>query len=185
MDICHVGDFFFYLKPQNEISKDTNREIAKVDVPGASPIYQDMGRGETVYSWEGALVGENALSQALMIEKEKDKGTVSVFSFGAIYSHVRIRKFSYKLKRFNYVKYSIELVEDVTDEEAADYNKIITRNIENKLGVTDTPKIILKEGQDLFAVAQEYNVDWKTVAKFNNIVNPRKVAAGTLISIPV
>jgi LysM repeat protein len=185
LDICHVGDFFFALKPQNEISKETNREIAKVDIPGAGPVYQDMGRGESTYSWSGALIGDDALTQAISIEKVKDSGTVQVFSFGAIYTSVRIRKFTYKIKRFNLIKYDIELVEDVSDQEATTNQNIVISNVQNSLGTTSSPVIQLKQGQDLYSLANKYNVDWQTIAKVNNITNPRKLTVGMILTIPV
>lgn len=185
MDICHVGDFFFALKPQNDVGRETGREIAKVDIPGASPKYQDMGKGESTYNWSGALIGDDALTQAISIEKEKDKGTTLVFSYGAIYTSVRIRKFNYKIKRFDLIKYDIELVEDVSDDEATTNQNIVISNVQNQLGTTSAPVVALKQGQDLYSLASDYNVDWQTIAKVNNITNPRKLAIGMLLTIPV
>lgn len=43
--------------PEKKISFETSRSVARFDIPGYKPIYQDMGQGECICSFNGIIDG--------------------------------------------------------------------------------------------------------------------------------
>jgi LysM repeat protein len=191
-EVCKLGSFTFPLAPEREIKINDTREVAKIDIPGADPKYQDMGRGEKTITWSGALVGESATAYATAIQLEMHKGTALPFSYGPLRTTVRIKNFEKTVRRFDYIRYTIELVEDIpevqkTSVAAAKTNRLGTTSTKTKTPAkaTSKPKAVkIKQGETLISLAKKYNTTWQTLAKINGIKNPRKIPVGKSIKLP-
>ncbi|WCK53833.1 LysM domain-containing protein [Aneurinibacillus sp. Ricciae_BoGa-3] len=187
--VCKVGIFVFPLSPEREIDINDSREVAKLDIPGAPPKYQDMGKGEKTISWDGALVGDSAMAYATGIQLEMHKGTRLHFTYGPLNTMVRIKNFDKKVRRFDYIRYSIQLVEDLMDpvqHTAGTANNVIKPKTPTavKKAITKPKTVQIKQGETLSLLAKRYHTTWQTLAKLNGIVNPRKIPTGKIIKLP-
>ncbi|SDI49045.1 LysM peptidoglycan-binding domain-containing protein [Paenibacillus naphthalenovorans] len=183
---CTIGDFTFELAPEREIDISSGRDIAKIDVPGGAPRYQDVGPSEKIASWSGLLRGDEAYKQTLLIEEEKDKGTWLRWRYGEIAADVRIKSFNKKIIRFDYIRYTIELIVKVSSPVVDDGSGSETVE-EPQIAAADTEakEYVVKQGDTLWQIGQENGVDWETIASANGITNPRKLAIGQKLTIPV
>jgi prophage DNA circulation protein len=201
-EICKVGDFIFAISPQREVLVDDGRELAKVDIPGASAKYQDMGRSEKTISWSGVLTGDGefgAFAQASAIQTEMHKGTVLPFSYGKLKTTVRIKSFKRRVRRFDLIYYDIELVEEIrpvqTAAVSATQKRVLgstssnnaKKSTSNTKSTQKSRTVKIKQGQTLSELAKIYYGDsrqWQKIAKANGIKNPRKIPAGKSLIIP-
>jgi LysM repeat protein len=191
-EVCKLGAFTFPLAPEREIDIDNNREVAKIDIPGAGPKYQDMGKGERTITWSGALTGSNALLDSNKIQIEMHKGTPLAFSYGPLRTTVRIKNFKKQVRRFDYIRYTIELVEDPPEVKQAIVAPAATRVLStaskkptSQAKAKAKPKSVkIKQGETLSILAKRYNTTWQTLAKMNHITNPRKIPVGKEILLP-
>ncbi|WCK55435.1 LysM peptidoglycan-binding domain-containing protein [Aneurinibacillus sp. Ricciae_BoGa-3] len=193
-DVCKVGSFIFPLPPERQANVDDSREIAKVDIPGARPKYQDMGPGEKIISWNGQLVGESAMAYATGIQLQMHSGAILLYSHGPLRTYVRIRNFKKQVLRWDKVKYSIELVEDippvqeikttVTGPKVLSPKKANTPPKAAPLSKLSGKTFVMKQGDTLIGLQRKTGVSWQQIAKANHIINPRKIPVGKKIIIP-
>lgn len=109
------------IPPQQKIDFTGPREIAKIDIPGFRPQYQDMGYGERTAKWQGVVIQEDgdtetALAKIETLRKLMDTGADITFTHGIISVKVLIRELNYSYLRDDYVRYDITLLqkEDIT-----------------------------------------------------------------------
>ncbi|GBF34148.1 mannose-binding lectin precursor [Desulfocucumis palustris] len=179
--------------PRGQINYSNPRAIAKIDIPGAAPTYQDMGADETIISWTGVFIDDNAYARAVEIENMKNAGqpvALQVGIYAEISKNVRIRKFDWDLLRQNRVNYSIELVVDtvsptpskVLQQAPAQSGSSGTTVQTQPQGKTYT----VKQGDTLWALAQKNlgnGTRWREIASANKILDPSKLQVGQKIVI--
>lgn len=190
-----LGSFTFPTSPEKEIPIDDSQEIAKIDIPGARPRYQNMGPGEETITWNGRLLGTNAMKYKDQIKAIKDAGKAVTFSYGPMKETVIVRSFKPIIRRFDHILYSIELVVDTPPKSvSAASKKVTTKNTKKKdsrpaskyagtskySGMTFT----IKPGFYLWNIQQKVGIPWQELARYNKIKNERKIPNGTKILIP-
>ncbi|WP_425058366.1 hypothetical protein SCACP_30140 [Sporomusa carbonis] len=119
----NLGDIVIDIPPERKIEFVGPRALAKYDVPGYRPGYQDMGQEERTCRFSGVIDGEGALSKANNIQKLMDKGEEIKFLYGEISVKVLIRRFDFQYYRSDRVRYDIELVQ-VADLELQPMNQV-------------------------------------------------------------
>lgn len=188
-----LGDIEIWPAPRRKMKFDNPRSIAKIDIPGGPPVYQDMGDEEATITWDGVLVGDDAYRKAIRIESLKDQGQVvqlTVTDFPELSKRVRIRSFPWEVVRQDRVEYSIELAVETTLPEPV---KILTtasgasllKEVAPAASVGETYTV--KQGDTLWALAVKYYGNgsrWREIAKANGILDPRKLQVGQRITIP-
>lgn len=191
-----LGDVVFPLAPRRELPFSNPRRVAVIAIPGAPPVYQDMGEEETVISWEGALIGDDAYKTAIRIESMKDAGKpVQLFisEYPELCKQVIIRNFPWKLVRHGLVEYSIELLAVMPPPKVAPPVQEQTGGIGSGAQTNgaksqgSSKEYIVKPGDTLWAIAQRYlgsGPRWREIAEANNIVDPRKLRVGQRLVIP-
>lgn len=186
--VCTIGSFTFEMGAEREIDISGGREIPKLDVPGGAPRYQDMGPGEKVASWSGVLRGDNAYKQSNQIEAEMHKGTWLPWRYGQIAADVRIRAFNKKVIRFDYVRYSIELIVRVSSPVVVTAAPKKDQPVQIASAAAEATKTYtVKQGDTLWAIAQKYygkGTQWEKIASANGIENPRLLRVGQKLTIP-
>jgi len=188
-----LGDIVFSPGPRNKIQFNNPRSIAKMDIPGSAPGYQDMGPDETTLSWSGYLIGDDAYKKAIQIESLKDAGEevqLIVSDFPELSKKVRIRSFPWDVIRINRIEYSIELVAEILPAVTNILTTTTTsETTETKVTASATAgqTYIIKQGDTLWAIAASYlgtGTRWREIAVLNNISNPRALQIGQSINIP-
>lgn len=187
-----LGSFTFPLGPEKQIDFTGPRTIAKIDIPGAPPAYQDMGEDEHTYAWSGVLEGTDAEKDCKALLKLKENGAMIRLIAGMIDKKVRIREFNYSYLRNDYIRYSITLIE--IQNEARDLS---SNKKSNETAKAKTKKIIkaepnyythiMKHGDTLWNLAVSYYKNgnlWTKIAKASSISNPRRISVGCVIKIP-
>ncbi|WP_027625526.1 LysM peptidoglycan-binding domain-containing protein [Clostridium lundense] len=186
-----LDNFTFSLGPEKQIDFTGPRVIAKLDIPGAPPIYQDMGEDEHTYAWSGVLQGDNAEKDCNAILKLKEAGSEVKFLAGMIDKKVRIREFNYSYVRSTYIRYSITLIE-IQNEPQPFVPSVVKR------AAPVVPKPIappepdyytytMKSGDTLWALAVKYYSNgnsWPKIANASGISNPRRIPVGYVVKIP-
>lgn len=189
----YLGEILFDPAPRKKLSFNNPRVIAKIDVPGGPPVYQDMGEDETNLSWAGVLIGEDAYKKAIAIESMKDDGLVVqliVSDFPELSKKVRIRSFPWDVVRKDRIEYSIELVAETPPPAVVKSAVIIAQSIESPQAEESSPPSkthIIKQGDTLWALAQNYlgsGTRWREIASANGIADPRKLQIGQEVKIP-
>jgi hypothetical protein len=102
-----LGSVTFDVAPRKKLKYTSPRSIARYDIPGGEPDYQDMGKDETILSWEGVLDGDQAYTHALQIEALKNAGQavqLVVPDFPELSRMVRVRSFPFDIIRRNRVE---------------------------------------------------------------------------------
>lgn len=186
-----LSNFIFPLGPEKQIDFTGPRILAKIDIPGAPPIYQDMGEDEHTYAWSGTLHGDTAEKDCKSLLSLKETGATMKFIAGMIDKTVRIREFNYSYLRSDYIKYSITLVE--IQNEPAPFKACVTK----KATQTVTKRIIppepdyyayiMKRGDTLWALAVKHygnGNSWTKIANASGISNPRRIPVGYVVKIP-
>jgi hypothetical protein len=191
--VCKLGTFQFPIPPEREITSSFNQELAKIDIPGAKPKYQNMGPGEEAMSFSGILTGENAIKYKDEIKKIQRLGKPVTFSFGPMNEYVSIRSFTPVIRRFDHIKYTLELViEDKPDEKTTN-NKINSKSnaksTSSKSPYAGKSKFsgktfIVKPGFYLIHIQKITGVPWQELAKYNKIKDVKKIPNGQKIKIP-
>lgn len=198
--VCKLGAFVFPIAPEREVKVQDSQTLAKIDIPGAPPRYQDMGKEEKIISWSGILVGAQAFSQTQQIQTSMQRGEQLHFVYGDLNTYVRIRKFEKRIRHFGEnarIRYDIELVEErpTTPPKNAVKSNVIQTNQKPAGQATKTSTsqktakktVKIKQGQTLSELAKIYYGDankWPVIAKANGITNPRKVPVGKALVIP-
>jgi|GEM_PF-2525230 len=195
MSTVILGDVTFSPGPAGRIQYNNPRSLAMIDIPGAPPVYQDMGPDGTTLSWSGKLIGDDAYQQALKIEEMKNAGLpvdLTIPDFPELSKQVRIRTFQWYLVRQDRVDYSIELVVEIPPPEV---NLVVppvppeqapqeqAEAPAQPAGITYT----IKQGDTLWALATKYlgaGTRWREIADLNGITNPRTLQIGQVITIP-
>lgn len=188
-----LGGIEFDPAPRGKLRFNNPRSIARIDIPGAPPVYQDMGEDETTLAWDGVLAGDDAYRKAIEIEKLKDAGkTVQlvVTGFPELCKVVRIRSFPWELVREDRVEYSIELVAEMPPPAASQV--IVPGEQEGTASPSPAPgsagnTYTVKQGDTLWALAVEYLGDgtrWREIAQANGITDPTTLQVGQEIIIP-
>lgn len=191
-----LGGILFSPGPRKKLKFNNPRSIAKLDIPGAAPVYQDMGEDETTLSWDGVLAGDDAYQKAIQIEILKDDGLVVqlvVSDFPELSKKVRIRSFPWELVRQDRVEYSIELVAEMPPPGVSEIVVMTPiqeggQEVEQSSpppppGKTHT----IKQGDTLWALAQSHlgnGSKWREIASANGIMNPSSLEIGQEIIIP-
>lgn len=186
-----LSDFTFPLGPEKQIDFTGPRVIAKLDIPGAPPIYQDMGEDEHTYAWGGVLRGDAAEKNCETLLKLKETGATMKFIAGMIDKTVKIREFNYSYLRSDYIRYSITLVE-IQNEPAPFVANVIKRVAPavTKSIVSPEPNYYtytMKSGDTLWALAVRYYSNgnsWPKIANASGISNPRRIPIGYVVKIP-
>jgi len=178
--------------PRQRLKFNNPRSIAKIDIPGGPPIYQDMGEDETTLAWDGVLTGDDAYKTAIKIESLKDAGNpvqLTVSDFLELSKKVRIRSFPWDVVRNDRVEYSIELIAEMPPPVV---NTLVTptpppeqepQNQTAPAGISYT----IKQGDTLWALAAKHlgaGTRWREIADANGITNPRTLQIGRTITIP-
>ncbi len=191
-----LGDIALSYGPKRKVKYSNPRSIARYDVPGGSPIYQDMGEDETTIGWEGILLGDDAYATALKIETLKNQGNEIdlVFSdFPELSKRVRIRSVPWDLIRQDRVEYTIELVFEKPQPTVSQVTASATGV--SSSGGTSKPSStkaggrvhVVKQGDTLWAIAVKYyksGTKWREIAKANKITNPTTLRVGQKLTIP-
>lgn len=189
-----LGDVLIDPAPRKRLKFNNPRSIARQDIPGGPPVYQDMGEEETTLAWEGVLDGEDAYRKAIQIESMKDAGLVVqliVSDFPELSKLVRIRSFPWDLVRADRVEYTIELVAEMPPPVVS---QVIapaapqTGAEEPSPPTAPTGKTyVIKQGDTLWALAQKNygsGTRWREIANANGITDPTKLQIGQQIIIP-
>lgn len=190
-----LGDILISPGPRRKLKFNNPRSIARIDIPGGPPIYQDMGEDETTITWDGLLDGEDAYKTAIKIESLKDAGQVIkliVADFPELCKNVRIRSFPWDLVREERVEYSIELVVEMPPppvstviQSTAVQTPVPNQETANQAAAGKAA--IIKQGDTLWALAVKHYGDgtrWREIATANGIADPRKLKIGQNITIP-
>lgn len=128
-----LGNIKIAIAPERHIDFSGLRAMAKYDVPGDRPRYQDMGRDERTVRWNGIFYGDGAYAQALALQSYYDSGANTDtgdasggfrFMFGEISCRVLIKSYSYQYYRQDKVRYDIELVRLESDYDKTDLQQI-------------------------------------------------------------
>lgn len=183
MAIMNIGGLTLR-PPEKKISFDTSRSVAKFEVPGYKPTYQDMGQGERTCTFNGLIDGASALDKALKLEKIKDKGEKVLLIAGPVTTKVIIEKFKFEWYRDDIVRYEMTLIrvdEITTSMQYKVSNLIKNRNaiartalggLAGGLAAISTISQPFMQGSDLRSVAGDVsgNVDdWQYIAALNNL----------------
>lgn len=191
-----LGDILFDPAPRQKLKFNNPRVIAKLDIPGAPPVNQDMGEDETTLAWDGILVGDDAYRKAIQIESLKDAGQViqlTVTGFPELCKKVRIRSFPWDLVRQDRVEYSIELVAEMPPPIVSQVAAPVIQEESPTSEQTPVPSpstgntYAVKQGDTLWALAQEHLGDgtrWREIAEANSIMDPTTLQIGQKIIIP-
>ena len=176
--------------PRRQINLSAPRAIAKIDIPGGKPQYQDMGSEESTVSWSGVFKGDGAYHQAVALEKMKEAGQIvplQVGRFSEISGSVRIKLFDWELVRGDRVNYKIELV---VVPPAPPQPRVMPVQ-DPAADSTPTPPAgktyTVKQGDTLWALAAKHlgnGAKWRQIASANKITDPRKLQIGRQIIIP-
>lgn len=170
--------------PEKKISFETSRSVARFDIPGYKPIYQDMGQGECTCSFNGIIDGFGAYSKALALEKLKDKGEPVIFIAGPVTTKVVLESFKYEWYRDDVVRYEISLIR--TEDSATSLTYTVSSLVKNRKAISNalsgglasglaavaTVTVPFVQGEDLRSLAQGVsgNVDdWQYIASLNNL----------------
>ncbi|ADY55139.1 Peptidoglycan-binding lysin domain protein [Syntrophobotulus glycolicus DSM 8271] len=188
MDV-YLDSFKFSPAPRQKISYNNPRVLAKLDIPGAAPSYQDMGEDGTVVSWSGVLTG-NAYASAVQLENMKNTGKpvqLRVTDCPELSIPVRISKFEWDFVRKDYVSYSIELFGEPPESPLEPV--IVSKNTSSVQSVTVTPvkTYTVVAGDTLWAISSRFlskPTRWTEIAKLNGIADERKLQIGTVLKIP-
>lgn len=191
-----LGDITFTPGPRRKIRINNPRSIARYDIPGGAPVYQDMGEDETTLAWDGVLAGEEAYRTAVKIESLKDAGQavqLVVSDFPELSKRVRIRSFAWDVVRQDWVEYSIELVAEVPQPKVSQVtvsgtgSRVVTRGLPSARSPAPGKVHTVKQGDTLWAMAIKYLGNgnrWREIAKANKIMDPRSLRIGQKITIP-
>ncbi|TEB09299.1 LysM peptidoglycan-binding domain-containing protein [Pelotomaculum propionicicum] len=190
-----LGDILFDPAPRQKLKFNNPRVIAKLDIPGAPPVNQDMGEDETTLAWDGILVGADAYRKAIQIESLKDAGQVIqliVTGFPELCKKVRIRSFPWDLVRQDRVEYSIELVAEipppVVSQVITTYAAAPSDDVEQASSPAPSGNTyVVKEGDTLWDLAVQRCGDgtrWREIADANGIMDPTTLQIGQEIVIP-
>lgn len=170
--------------PEKKISFETSRSVARFDIPGYKPIYQDMGQGECTCSFNGIIDGFGAYSKALALEKLKDKGEPVTFIAGPATAKVILEAFKYEWYRDDVVRYEISLIR--TEDSSTSLTYTVSSLVKNRKAISNalsgglagglaavaTVAVPFVQGEDLRSLAQGVsgNVDdWQYIAALNNL----------------
>lgn len=186
-----LSNFTFPLGPEKQIDFTGPRVLAKLDIPGAPPIYQDMGEDEHTYAWNGVLRGDTAEKDCVSLLKLKETGATMKLIAGMIDKTVRIREFNYSYLRSDHIVYSITLVE-IQNESAPYVANVIKKvaSITTKSVISSEPNYYtytMKRGDTLWALAVRYYSNgnsWTKIANASGISNPRRIPVGYVVKIP-
>lgn len=99
------------IAPEQKIDFKGPRSIARQDIPGYRPGYQDMGYDERTASWQGVINDDDALATALNLQNLMDSGQQVSLVYGNITATTLIKEFNFQYYRTNYVRYTITLLE--------------------------------------------------------------------------
>lgn len=190
-----LGGILFDPAPRGKLKFNNPRSIAKLDIPGGPPVYQDMGEDETVMAWDGVLEGEDAYRKAIQIESMKDAGQVVqliVSDFPELCKQVRIRNFPWDLVRQDRVEYSIELVAEMPPPVVVETIIPAAQGETGEEEQSPPPSpsgttYVIKQGDTLWALAQKHFGDgtrWREIASVNGIMDPTTLQIGQEIIIP-
>ncbi len=186
-----LGDYTFEIGPRNQIDFTGPRSISKLDIPGTSPKYQDMGEDEHTIAWAGALSGDNAQADCQKIDGLRKAGKEMKFISGSYNRTVRIKEFNHSDIREDYIVYSITLIEiqhQVIKEkpEAGSTTTPETGGGTVTDALSDYTAYTVKKGDTLWGIAQKYLKNgnrWPEIAKDNNVSDPRKLQIGKVLKI--
>ncbi len=185
-----LGDIPISPGPRQRLKFNNPRSIAKIDIPGGPPIYQDMGEDETTLAWDGVLAGDDAYQTAIKIESLKDEGKtipLVVPDFPELSKQVRIRSFPWDVIRSDRVEYSIELVAEIPPPAVITQLPTPAPQPGTAVPAAAGQSVIIKQGDTLWALAQKYygnGVRWREITQANGVTNPRKLQIGQTINIP-
>lgn len=164
---------------------------------------EDMDSNGAVISGVGELFGPEAYDEWLKLVAVFKQNGIGPF-YHPIYKDVTMAAFK-KLEATvepvrNYVSYSFEFWEHKTALPTVlpsnnKYKNIygdgkantVTDNNRKQSAVkvaTSDKKHVVKAGDTLSAIGKTYGVNWKDIAKFNNIKNPNLIRVGQVIKIP-
>ena len=191
-----LGDIVISPGPRRKLKFNNPRNIAKIDIPGGAPIYQDMGEDETTLAWDGMLDGDDAYATAIKIEAMKDQGlpvALVIPDFPDLCKQVRIRSFPWELIRADRVEYSIDLIAEMppptvivtipltgSDQQGSGATTV-------EAAATSSTSVTVKQGDTLWGLAQKHYGDgsrWREIASANGIMDPRTLQIGQAITIP-
>lgn len=170
--------------PEKKISFETSRSVARFDIPGYKPIYQDMGQGECTCSFNGIIDGLGAYAKALALEKLKDKGEPVTFIAGPVTTKVVLENFKYEWYRDDVVRYEISLIRIEDNTTSLTYtvsslaknrkaiSNALSGGLAGGLAAVATVAVPFVQGEDLRSLAHGVsgNVDdWQYIAALNNL----------------
>lgn len=195
-----LGDFVFELGPRRQIDINSPRSIAKIDIPGKAPDYQDMGEDEHTIGWGGVLSGSDAYEDMLSIEAIKQSGKAVKFIKGRLTKTVRIKDLSFNIVRDEHIEYSINLVviQQENLEVTAEPDPVTKAEIQQEeSSAASEPKpepspppqktYRVVSGDTLWGIAQKNLGNgnrWNEVASINGIGNPRALQVGVVLKLP-
>jgi len=192
--VCKLGTFQFPIPPEQEITSSFNQELVKLDIPGAKPKYQNMGPGEDTLSFNGILTGKNAMKYKDEIKNIERLGKPVTFSFGPMNEYVTIRSFSPVIRRFDHIRYTLELViEDKPIVKTTTTKKINTKTMVKSTVIKSSyagkskysgKTFTIKPGFYLIHIQKLTGVPWQELARYNKIKNVKKIPNGQKIKIP-
>lgn len=188
-----LNDIVINPGPRRALKFNNPRSLAKIDIPGGPPIYQDMGEDETILCWDGVLTGDDAYKTALKLESLKEEGLpvqLTVSDFPELSKLARIRSFPWDVIRSDRVEYSIELVAEIPPPPVVVNLPAPAALPEAEQQAPAPPPGVsytIKQGDTLWALAVKHYGDgsrWREIAQANGIMDPRKLQIGQVINIP-
>lgn len=192
----YLGGILFSPGPRKKLKFNNPRVISKIDIPGSSPVNQDMGPDETTLAWDGVLDGEDAYQKAIQIEIMKDAGQIVqlvVSDCPELCKDVRIRTFPWDLIRKDRVEYSIDLVAEMPPPVESYITVTAAQGTPPGDGEQAAPSpppgntYIIKQGDTLWSLAQNNFGDgtrWREIASTNGIMDPAGLQVGQEITLP-
>ena len=176
------------LPPEKKVTFSGSRAIAKYEVPGHRPQYQDMGMEEQTCRLSGVIDGAGALSKAEKIRSLRDQGKDAKFIYGEISVSVRIRSFNYEYYRSDRVRYDMELVALADIELKSNTNPqnvVANQSVSN--GVLDFTHYQTVAGDNLREIMSRSfgnPHDWLYVALWNGLRGPDLLEDSRIIKLP-
>ena len=180
----------------NELTLDQSNQFQSTQIPGlATPVSQYVSGNPTTLQMElffdtyelhtDVRLFTGLITKMLDINSEMHAPPICQFVFGTFIFRGIIEKASQKFTMFNEMGIPVRATVNVSMKEyksVTDQLKEIPRYSSDR-----TKQWSVKQGESLSYIAGEEYGDpelWRSVAKKNGIINPRKLKAGTDIVIP-
>lgn len=190
MNRVMLGGITFDLGPHREVRFGGTQALVRQDVPGAGPIYQDMGPDEEPISWSGSLVGPQAVATAMALDAMRKRGeVVDLQTWLVPAKRVLIREFNWRLVRADRVDYDITLVAEGETPDFTPPPELADESAPPAAAAAALTSVthVVAAGDTLWAIAERYMGDgtlWPAIAVANGITDPTRLRVGQVLTVP-